>query len=248
MVTLSTQNPAPGGPGAGMTWTRADKEAVGTAYSSASQVWFTVAGGIVTEVYFPDVDTPQIRDFQLMFTDGIGIFHDAQRDFDHHCEPYDPNSPTVPAFRLTSTAKDKSYQVIQDIITSADSSCLLIRTQLKSADANLLRTLKVYALLAPHLQGQDPAARPAMSPSRPTEKSSSPSTPTYWLALNANCGLGLTSCGFVGVNDGWTDIIGNRRLPIWQYDCALDGNIALTAEIRSGCRQRIRPCAGLLSK
>jgi glucoamylase len=35
------------------------------------------------------------------------------------------------------------------------------------------------------------------------------------------------SCGYVGVNDGWTDLADNYRLD-WQYDEALDGNIALT--------------------
>src|SRR5207245_10044086 len=35
------------------------------------------------------------------------------------------------------------------------------------------------------------------------------------------------SCGYVGVNDGWTDLADNYRLD-WQYQEALDGNIALT--------------------
>src|ERR1700758_5854217 len=35
------------------------------------------------------------------------------------------------------------------------------------------------------------------------------------------------SCGYVGVNDGWTDLADNYRLD-WQYEEALDGNIALT--------------------
>lgn len=60
----------------------------------------------------------------------------------------------------------------------------------------------------------------------------------YWLALGADCGFGTTSCGFVGVNDGWTDIIANRRLPVWNYDAAKDGYVAVTAEInRAGQNQ-----------
>src|SRR5215813_6694395 len=101
MATLLANHPAPGGPGTTAMWTRADKDAVGTAHSSASKVWFTIAAGIVTEVYFPDVDTPQIRDFQLMFTDGASFFHDAQRDFTRECEPIDPRAPAI---RVTSTA------------------------------------------------------------------------------------------------------------------------------------------------
>ncbi|MGG6892726.1 glycoside hydrolase family 15 protein [Rhizobium sp. BR 315] len=230
MATLLTDNPAPGGPGATAMWTRADKDAVGTAYSSASQIWFTVVGGIVTEIYFPDVDTPQIRDFQLMFTDGVSFFHDAQRDFTHTCEPIDARAP---AYRLTSTAIGQPYTVIQDIIASADSSCLLVRTRLVSDHPDLLSRLKVYALLAPHLQGQGEDNSGYVAVTTDGKKLVARHA-DYWLALNANCGLGHTSCGFVGVNDGWTDIIGNRRLPIWGYNCAQNGNIALTAEITRG--------------
>ena len=83
-------NPAPGGPGDLPAWTRADKDGVGTAHSWASPVWYTVAGGIITEVYYPDVDTPQVRDFQLIITDGSTFFHDAQSDFTHQCDQIDP--------------------------------------------------------------------------------------------------------------------------------------------------------------
>ncbi len=56
--------------------------------------------------------------------------------------------------------------------------------------------------------------------------------------LGADCGFGVTSCGFVGVNDGWTDIIKYRRLPIWNYDSASNGTIALTAEIKRDGRNQ----------
>ncbi|MGF6851412.1 hypothetical protein OKW29_000298 [Paraburkholderia sp. CI3] len=64
MANLLQSNPAPGAPGNPLNWSRADKDAVGTAYSLSSQVWYTSARGILTEIYFPDVDTPQVRDFR----------------------------------------------------------------------------------------------------------------------------------------------------------------------------------------
>ena len=63
-------------------WTRGAKEAVGTAYSTASRVWYTVAAGILTEVYYPTIDTPQIRDLQFLITDGSTFFHDERREHD----------------------------------------------------------------------------------------------------------------------------------------------------------------------
>lgn len=231
MATLLNNNPAPGGPGVPPMWTRADKDAVGTALSFASPVWYTVAGGILTEVYFPDVDTPQVRDFQLIITDGATFFHDAQLDFTHQCEVIDPRALAV---RLTNTAIGQPYTVVQDIITDPESSCLLVRTTLQG-DPNFLSRLKVYALLAPHMRGQGEGnsgyvAVTAQGKSLVAEHAN------YWLALGADCGFGQMSCGFVGVNDGWTDIIGNRRLPVWSYDSAENGNIALMAEIMRGNR------------
>ncbi len=92
MANLLNSNPAPGGPGNPLNWSRADKDAVATAYSLSSQVWYTMAGGILTEIYFPDVDTPQVRDFQLIITDGATFFHDAQKDFttNAHCRNHKP--------------------------------------------------------------------------------------------------------------------------------------------------------------
>jgi len=52
---------APGGPGIEPRWTRGTKVAVGTAYSTSSRVWYTLDYGCVTEVYYPTIDSPQIR-------------------------------------------------------------------------------------------------------------------------------------------------------------------------------------------
>lgn len=48
-----------------------------------------------------------------------------------------------------------------------------------------------------------------------------------WLAIAATVPFTEASCGYVGMNDGWTDLADNFCLD-WQYDEALDGNIALT--------------------
>ena len=40
---------------------------------------FTLAAGIVSEVYYPTIDRPQIRDLQFLITDGKTFFHDERR-------------------------------------------------------------------------------------------------------------------------------------------------------------------------
>src|SRR5579872_7446147 len=58
-----------GWPGIEPRWTHGGKDGVGTAYSSSSRIWFTLWNGIITEVYYPTVDHPQIRDLQYLITD-----------------------------------------------------------------------------------------------------------------------------------------------------------------------------------
>ena len=48
-----------------------------------------------------------------------------------------------------------------------------------------------------------------------------------WLVIGASIPFTECSAGYVGVNDGWTDLADNYCLD-WQFDSAPDGNIALT--------------------
>src|SRR5207237_8705895 len=77
---------AAGGPGMEPRWTRGAKEGVGTAYSTASRVWYTISNGCLTEVYFPTIDKPQIRDLQYLVTYGETFFADESRGMDVEIE------------------------------------------------------------------------------------------------------------------------------------------------------------------
>src|SRR6478752_4790735 len=70
---------APGGPGASATWTTGDKEGLGTSTTTASKVWYTLTGGTMSEVYYPNGNTPNVRELQFAVTDGKTV---TQRDTD----------------------------------------------------------------------------------------------------------------------------------------------------------------------
>src|SRR5262245_48291165 len=80
-----------GAPGIEPRWTRSDKQAVGTAYSAGSRIWFTLSAGIVSEVYYPTIDRPQIRDLQYLVTDGETFFHDERRHMETRLEQLSDN-------------------------------------------------------------------------------------------------------------------------------------------------------------
>ena len=83
MTLIRDKRKAFGHPGIEPRWTRGGKDAVGTALTRASRVWYTCAGGVLTEAYFPTIDQPHIRDLQFLVTDGESFFHDERRDTDY---------------------------------------------------------------------------------------------------------------------------------------------------------------------
>jgi glucoamylase len=62
--------PAPGAPGDRHTWAAADKHGFGTATQLASHTWFTLRQAELTEVYYPDLGTPSLRQLEFVVTDG----------------------------------------------------------------------------------------------------------------------------------------------------------------------------------
>src|SRR5271163_492653 len=86
MAILENQPKAYGAPGIPPRWTRSAKDIVGTAYSTASHVWFTISNGVLNEIYFPTIDMPQVRDLQFLVSDGESFFNEQRRDMDSTTE------------------------------------------------------------------------------------------------------------------------------------------------------------------
>ena len=65
------------GPGALSHFDLARKDCVGTARNRGSKVWFTVADGVLSDVYFPTNDNTNNETLQYVVTDG-STFTDLQ--------------------------------------------------------------------------------------------------------------------------------------------------------------------------
>ena len=77
MTILMEEPRASGAPGIEPRWTHSAKDVIGTAYSAASPIWFTASRGVISEVYYPTIARPQIRDLQYLVTDGQTFLHDV---------------------------------------------------------------------------------------------------------------------------------------------------------------------------
>ncbi|MEX0675707.1 MAG: glycoside hydrolase family 15 protein [Pirellulales bacterium] len=214
-----------GAPGIEPRWTRSDKSAVGTAYFARSRIWFTLAAGIVSEVYYPTIDRPQTRDLQYLVTDGETFFHDERRHTTSNIEQLSDHSL---GFRLTNTNDEYGYRIVKEVITDPHYSCLLVNTRLEG-DESLLSRLRLYVLLAPHLEGGGRGNTGFLDSVAGCDLLMAHKGNT-WLAMGATSGFLRRSCGYVGASDGWTDLADNYRMD-WQFDLAENGNIALAGQL-----------------
>lgn len=216
---------ATGGPGLPPRWTRGAKDAVGTAYSGASRVWYTVAAGIVTEVFYPTIDTPQIRDLQYLVTDGSTFFHDERRNTHSTIDCVDA---AALGFEVANAAENGLYTIRKTIIAHPHQDCVLVHTRV-DADEAALRRLRLFVLCAPHLEigGWHNNAEVMETRGGRILVAFKGST---WMALGCTRSFSRCSCGYVAVNDGWTDLHDNLALD-WAYDAAYDGNVAVTGEV-----------------
>jgi len=215
-----------GAPGIEPRWTSSAKDGVGTAYHSSSHVWFTLSHGIVNEIYFPHVDTPNTRDLQLLITDGESFCHEERRDLLHKTEYPEPGSLL---YRLTNSDREGRYAIVKEIVVDPHSPVVLVHTRLDIMDPTLRGKLRLFALLAPHVKGTGKnnsaclcgvGGRKLFDAHREDIDMSFGCTPDFM----------RRSVGYVGSSDGWRDLMDNFKMD-WEFERAEDGNIALTGEI-----------------
>lgn len=214
-----------GGPGLAPRWAAGDKEGVGTSYSADCRLWFTIARGIVTEVYFPLIDHPQTRDLQYLLVDDHGRFLEEKR---HLPATVTSISDHALGYRIRRDDPEGAFRLEKEVIAHPHLPCLFVRTALRPTTRGG-SVPRIYALLAPHLDGAGAGNNGYVVELADRSLLVAERNGT-WLALGADVPFPHLSVGYVGTSDGWTDLADNRELD-WEFDRALDGNIALTAEV-----------------
>jgi glucoamylase len=211
---------APGGPGAAATWTPADKHGFGTATGLASKVWFSLEHGELTDVFYPDLGTPSLRDLQLIVTDGQ-TFADLERDATtSQVRLVDPHSLS---YQQIDTATSGRYRITKTYVTDPTRSTLLVDLTFQSLTG---APYQVYAYLDPSLtnNGMDDAGTCGSAQLLASDG-------TTASALLASPGFAQTSCGYLGTSDGWTDLRSDYAMD-WHYTSAPSGNVVQTGRLR----------------
>jgi glucan 1,4-alpha-glucosidase len=222
-VAGPTESTVPGWPGASANWTTGNKQGLGTATSADSKVWYTLAGGGLSEVYYPRGDTADVRSLEFAVTDGTSFVERESTDTTHAVRLADPRSLT---YEQINTAKSGRYRLTKTTITDPARATVLLQVAFEPLVPGSYRLFVLY----------DPAL--GNSSLHDTASRSGSGTGVALLArdggvasaLVASTGFLRTSRGFVGVSDGWTDLTAHKDLT-WSYATASDGNILQTGEI-----------------
>jgi glucoamylase len=218
---------APGAPGQPAVWTEADKDGFGTAKQLTSKVWFTLDDGRLTEVYYPDLGTPAVRDLQFVVSDGKTFAEREQDATDQRVRLLDEKSLS---YRQVNTDRSGLYRIVKTYTTDPVRDTVLVRVRFESLTP---RPLQLYVLHDPALSndGDDDSGASAGGGLVAWDGGAAS-------ALLADEDFRATSSGYLGTSDGWEDLRGDFRMD-WRFDSAPTGNVVQTARTRlDGKRHR----------
>jgi glucoamylase len=223
MQTKSGPEVAPAATFSHPTWASARKDMVGASLGS-SRLWFTIAEGIVTEVFYPRIDIPQIKDLGFIVADDNGFWVELRRLGSYHVSLA---SPGVPAVEIVH--RHPRFVFTLQVCPSQRRDVLHMRCRLEG-DASL----RPYALLSARLGG-DAGNNVASVASHNSRTALWAEQGPFGLALMAADETGAdawraASVGCEEASDGWQDFHRNGRMT-WRYNAAGPGTVALTGEL-----------------
>ncbi len=137
------------GPGALSHFDLARKDCLGTAENTTSKVWFTVANGVLSDVYYPTNDNTNVETLQYVVTDG-STFTDIQtRDTTYTVQPLDNRALDC---RVITTAKSGKYRIVTDYLTDPARNTVVMHLQFKATGYSHA-AYKLYAVYNPSING-----------------------------------------------------------------------------------------------
>jgi glucoamylase len=241
---------APGGPGAPSFFDTGRKDCLGTARNTGSKVWYTVADGVLSDVYEPTIDNTNVGTLQYIVTDGSSFTDLQTRDLTYTVA----GDPTGMACTVTATSAKHGYQLITTYITDPARDTVLMDTKLAATPGSrtALGKLHVYARLDAHVNGDGGGGTdnaggntgvidtstggpvPVIGSTNTVTQAANRgyAVPTF-MALRSTSPAAAASVGYAGTaSDGLTQLDATHTLA--SYDSAPDGHVTATDDVTPG--------------
>lgn len=236
---------AAGAPGAPSYYDLARKDCVGTAADTASKVWYTVAGGTLSDTYAPTIDNTDVKTLDPIVT-GPGFTALQPRDMTYKVSAL---GNTGMACRVVALDTAQHFAVVTDFITNPLSEAVVMQVSLVAlpgAPGGLHVYLRFHPLLNGHggggadnagaesatvvqtADGQVPLSYSTNSFTEATNRSYA--TPIY-AALAGSSPFAAVQTGFAGTSsDGLAELDSSGSLTTGAVD-ADNGNVVQTVEL-----------------
>jgi glucoamylase len=234
------------GPGTLSHFDLARKDCVGTARNTSSKVWFTVADGVLSDVYFPTVDNTNVATLQFVVTDGKAFTDLQSRDMTYTVEALDSRALDC---RTTSSAKSGLYRIVTDYLTDPSRNTVVMSSHFIPLVGDL-SSYKLYVRYDPTINGNggggagngggdsgviDTSTGHAVPVAFDTQTTSQAVNRTYavpvYSALDASTPFAQVTSGFAGAaSDGLVQLDATHALTA-TFATATNGNLVQTAQL-----------------
>jgi glucoamylase len=224
---------APGAPGSPSVWAPAAKDFIGTALSDASRVYFTGAEGILTEIFYPVLNRVQNVDLEFIITDTLKTWGDEERH--QKQRQISLVNKRAMLWQAVTTADNGRWKLTKKFFADPNQDTVVERVTFETLEpGKTVRDYNVYLLNNPAIDNSGAGdnsrtltsdTRTMLVASEPNSTSSALGVSLPWKMIGGNQ---MVSNGFVGRNDGFTDLFGGTldRTMDWRFDGAFGGNVA----------------------
>ncbi|WP_087655518.1 glycoside hydrolase family 15 protein [Caballeronia terrestris] len=239
-VYAQTTGEAFGSPGATALHGPARKSFLGTALTSASQVYFTGYRGIVSEVYYPVLDTTESVDLQFLVGDAGSASVDEEKLQSYKAAQTDSRTMS---WQVTTGNSAHNWAIDKTVYSDPRRHSLIERVTFHALNGTRLSDHNLYLLFKPHLDnsGSGNTAWTATAANGWTmlvgHRNARYSALAVSLPWKVQGGTMMVSNGFVAQSDGWTDLLGSAvpdRKMDWTYSSATGGNVAQMGWLDTG--------------
>ncbi len=244
---------APGSPGELSRFDLGRKDCLGTAVNPRSKVWYTVAGGVLSDVYEPTVDNSNVTTLEYVVTDGKSFTDLQTRDMTYTVSA----DPSGMSCTVTATSAKHNYRLVTTYITDPARDSVVMHTQLlPMPDGPDPRALRLYSRLDAHINGNggggssnggadsgnvttvDGSAVPVVSDTSAASQATNRdyAVPTF-AALRSGAAADSASVGYAGTpSDGLSSLDATHTLGSG-YPSAPNGHIAAVADVTPKANQ-----------
>ena len=224
-------------PSAGPVWAYSAKTGVGTAYEpyvdgkspGRSKVWFSIAGGVLTETMYGLIHEAQIRSAQVVVKTRRGLVVEGEGTTARtYYLDHDPKTgaPDAPAYRIVTKDRSGEVEIEKRIFTDPDRNSLIMRVTVRSLKGG---PVTPYIVVQPFIGGAAPDVSAEVGDNGLTA-----SARGVFLTVRERGGFAQGAVGILGASDGLTELKSTGRLSA--HDKA-QGVVALTGRLSPAIRK-----------